>query len=89
MKMYEVEYVRDNKKYELHVGEDGKVFDAEIRLNQARLNPPVSRHSGRDSLCPRRGHGVRLAAAGIPSPSATWAHRAKRPGLRRALDSLF
>ena len=26
VKMYEVEYVRDNKKYELHVGEDGKVL---------------------------------------------------------------
>ena len=25
-KVYEVEYVRDNKKYEVHVAEDGKVL---------------------------------------------------------------
>ena len=25
-KVYEVEYVRDNKKYEMHIAEDGKVL---------------------------------------------------------------
>ena len=36
-KVYEVEYIRDNKKYEMHIAEDGKVLKHK-RTNEA---PPT------------------------------------------------